>query len=65
MTISWNFYGEALSSNMGVTTQMLGDTSNFLSIPSAGLSNQGNYTCIAKNSAGFDTYTSQLIVYGI
>lgn len=50
---------------MGVTTQMLGDTSNFLSIPSAGLSNQGNYTCIAKNSVGFDTYTSQLIVYGI
>ncbi|VVC30731.1 Immunoglobulin subtype,Immunoglobulin-like domain,Immunoglobulin-like fold,Immunoglobulin subtype [Cinara cedri] len=63
LTISWSFYGEALSSDMGVTTQMLGDTTNFLSIPSTGPSNQGNYTCIAKNSAGSDTYTSQLVVY--
>lgn len=65
LTITWSFYGEVLSSDMGITTQMLGDTTNFLSIPSAGPSNQGNYTCIAKNSAGFDTYTSQLVVYGI
>lgn len=65
LTISWSFYGEALSSDMGLTTQMLGDTTNFLSIPSAGPSNQGNYTCIAKNSAGLDAYTSQLVVYGI
>ncbi|XP_025202789.1 Down syndrome cell adhesion molecule-like protein Dscam2 isoform X40 [Melanaphis sacchari] len=63
MSITWSFYGEALSSDMGVTTQMLGDATNFLSIPSAGPSNQGNYTCIAKNNAGFDTYTSQLVVY--
>ncbi|XP_060838233.1 cell adhesion molecule Dscam2 isoform X6 [Rhopalosiphum padi] len=63
MSITWSFYGEALSSDMGVTTQMLGDTTNFLSIPSAGPSNQGNYTCIAKNNAGLDTYTSQLVVY--
>ncbi|XP_025414623.1 Down syndrome cell adhesion molecule-like protein Dscam2 isoform X36 [Sipha flava] len=63
MTITWSFYGEALSSDMGVTTQMLGDTTNFLSIPSASPSNQGNYTCIAKNNAGIDTFTSQLMVY--
>lgn len=64
MSITWSFYGETLSSDMGVTTQMLGDATNFLSIPSAGLSNQGNYTCVAKNSAGSDVYTSQLVVNG-
>ncbi|XP_025414614.1 Down syndrome cell adhesion molecule-like protein Dscam2 isoform X28 [Sipha flava] len=62
MTITWSFYGEELSSHMGVTTQMFGDTTNFLSIPSVSPSNRGNYTCVAKNSAGFDSFTSQLMV---
>ncbi|XP_050520769.1 cell adhesion molecule Dscam2 isoform X20 [Daktulosphaira vitifoliae] len=62
MSITWNFYGEELSSHMGVITQMFGDTTNFLSIPSVGPSNQGNYTCLAKNLAGVDTFTSQLTV---
>lgn len=65
MSITWNFYGEELSSHMGVTTQMFGDTTNFLSIPSAGPSNRGNYTCVAKNLAGSDSFTSQLMVNGI
>lgn len=65
MSITWNFYGEELSSHMGVTTQMFGDTTNFLSIPSVSPSNRGNYTCVAKNSAGFDSFTSQLMVNGI
>lgn len=64
MTITWSFYGEELSSHMGVTTQMFGDTTNFLSIPSVSPSNRGNYTCVAKNSAGFDSFTSQLMVNG-
>lgn len=64
MSITWSFYGEELSSHMGVTTQMFGDTTNFLSIPSVSPSNRGNYTCIAKNSAGSDSLTSQLMVNG-
>lgn len=43
---------------------MFGDTTNFLSIPSVSPSNRGNYTCVAKNSAGFDSFTSQLMVNG-
>ncbi|XP_016662654.1 Down syndrome cell adhesion molecule-like protein Dscam2 isoform X23 [Acyrthosiphon pisum] len=62
MSITWSFYGEELSSHMGVTTQMLGDTTNFLSIPSVSGSNRGNYTCVAKNSVGLDSFTSQLMV---
>lgn len=64
MFITWSFYGEELSSHMGVTTQMFGDTTNFLSIPSVSPLNRGNYTCVAKNSAGFDSFTSQLMVNG-
>lgn len=64
MSITWSFYGEELSSHMGVTTQMFGDMTNFLSIPSVSPLNRGNYTCIAKNSAGSDSFTSQLMVNG-
>jgi len=62
--ISWNFYGEELSSNMGVTTTPVGDSMNVLSIPAVGIANRGNYTCVAKNAAGYDTYTAQLLVNG-
>jgi len=64
MSITWSFYGEELSSRMGITTQMIGDTTNFLSIPLVSPSNRGNYTCVAKNSAGFDSFTYQLMVNG-
>ncbi|XP_025414622.1 Down syndrome cell adhesion molecule-like protein Dscam2 isoform X35 [Sipha flava] len=62
LRISWNFYGEELSSNMGITTMPVGDSMNVLSIPYVGITNRGNYTCVAKNSAGYDSYTAQLLV---
>lgn len=64
LRISWNFYGEELSSNMGVSTMPVGDTMNVLIIPSVVSSNRGNYTCVAKNSAGNDSFTAQLLVNG-
>ncbi|XP_050054045.1 cell adhesion molecule Dscam2 isoform X15 [Aphis gossypii] len=62
LRISWNFYGEELSSNMGITTTPVSDSMNVLSIPSVGTPNRGNYTCVAKNSAGYDSFTAQLLV---
>ncbi|XP_060864198.1 cell adhesion molecule Dscam2 isoform X14 [Metopolophium dirhodum] len=62
LRISWNFYGEELSSNMGITTTPVSDSMNVLSIPSVGTANRGNYTCVSKNSAGYDSYTAQLLV---
>ncbi|XP_025202792.1 Down syndrome cell adhesion molecule-like protein Dscam2 isoform X43 [Melanaphis sacchari] len=62
LRISWNFYGEELSSNMGITTTPVSDSMNVLSIPSVGTANRGNYTCVAKNSAGYDSFTAQLLV---
>lgn len=64
LRISWNFYGEELSSNMGVSTMPVGDTMNVLIIPSVVPSNRGNYTCVAKNFAGNDSFTAQLLVNG-
>jgi len=42
----------------------MGDRSNILSIPSAGLSNGGNYTCVAQNAVGMDYYSAYLEVNG-
>ncbi|XP_060838268.1 cell adhesion molecule Dscam2 isoform X37 [Rhopalosiphum padi] len=62
LRITWNFYGEELSSNMGVSTMAVGDSMNVLFIPSVAPSNRGNYTCVAKNPTGYDSYTAQLLV---
>lgn len=65
LRISWNFYGEELSSNMGISTMAVGDSMNVLFIPFVTPSNRGNYTCVAKNPSGHDSYTAQLLVNGI
>lgn len=65
LRISWNFYSEGLSSDMGVSTMPVGDSMNILFISSVAPSNRGNYTCVANNPAGHDSYTSQLLVNGI
>ncbi|XP_050054048.1 cell adhesion molecule Dscam2 isoform X18 [Aphis gossypii] len=62
LRISWNFYGEDLSSNMGVSTMQVGESMNALFISSVAPSNRGNYTCVAQNSAGLDSFTAQLLV---
>lgn len=65
LRISWNFYGEGLSSDMGVSTMPVGDSMNVLFISSVAPSNRGNYTCVANNLAGHDSFTAQLLVNGI
>lgn len=42
----------------------MGDRASSLSISSAGLSNAGNYTCVAQNSAGMDYHSAYLEVNG-
>lgn len=65
LRISWYFHStELTSSQTGVYTSSMGDRSNILSIPSAGLSNSGNYTCVAQNAVGMDYYSAYLEVNG-
>lgn len=65
LRISWYFHStELTSSQTGVFTSSMGDRSNILSIPVAGLSNGGNYTCVAHNAVGMDYYSAYLEVNG-
>lgn len=42
----------------------MGDRASSLSIATTGLSNAGNYTCVAQNSAGMDYHSAYLEVNG-
>lgn len=62
--ISWNFHGREMSTHLGITTTKMGDRTSFLSISTVTAGHSGNYTCIAKNRAGFVSYTTSLHVNG-
>lgn len=64
LKITWSFYGEELSSHLGISTTKIGDRTSLLSIPSAMAAHSGNYTCTAINSAGSSTYTAAVHVNG-
>ncbi|RZF38602.1 hypothetical protein LSTR_LSTR010935 [Laodelphax striatellus] len=66
--IAWNFHGSSSSSSsdipdLGIQTMKVGAKSNMLIIEAASSRHYGNYTCIAKNRAGVDKYTTTLKVH--
>lgn len=63
--ISWTFHGKIEASMMGISTTKLGPRSSILQIDSVAAAHSGQYTCIAKNSAGAQNYTAHLRVLGI
>lgn len=65
LRISWYLHSRELtSSQTGITTTAMGDRASSLSIAAAGLSNAGNYTCVAQNAAGTDYHSAYLEVNG-
>jgi hypothetical protein len=64
VTIRWLYNGHDIPSNVGVVVVKLGELSTVLSISSVSEKNAGNYTCIAANSAGIDSFSSTLVVNG-
>lgn len=63
LNIRWRFENRtAASSNFSST--VVGDRAIFLSIASVGPANAGNYTCVAENGAGTDSYTAPLAIIG-
>lgn len=65
LRISWYLQSKELTvPQTGIITNNLSDRANSLSIFSAGISNRGNYTCIAQNAVGMDSYSAYLKVNG-
>lgn len=64
VTIEWYFHGRPINSINGVRTVNLGSKSSILSIESLSITHSGEYTCVARNSAGEDEYSSTLTVHG-
>lgn len=64
LTIYWNFNGEEMNSNNGIIISRTGQRISVLSIESVQAIHKGNYTCIARNSAGTFDHTAFLSVNG-
>ncbi|XP_060838244.1 cell adhesion molecule Dscam2 isoform X15 [Rhopalosiphum padi] len=63
LRISWYLQSKELTiPQTGIVTSNLGDRANSLSISSAGIANRGNYTCVAQNAVGMDSYSAYLEV---
>ena len=64
ITIQWLKDGEPIASHMDVTTNTLNEFTSTLAINSIKPRNNGNYTCVARNTAALTNYTAQLLVNG-
>ncbi|XP_059046489.1 cell adhesion molecule Dscam2 isoform X8 [Achroia grisella] len=62
MSITWTFEGKDVASHTGIKTIKMAERTSFLSIASITGTHSGNYTCIAKNRAGEDRYSTSLHV---
>lgn len=64
VTFEWLKDGEVIPMEYGVVTRKYDDYTESLSIESVTSLHSGNFTCIARNRAGADAFTSQLLVRG-
>jgi hypothetical protein len=65
LQILWRFNGNIiLPSSFGISTMMVGERANFLSIAHAQAVHSGDFSCIATNAAGSMIHTAELKVNG-
>lgn len=64
VTLQWLLNGMEITHDLGVNIVELNEGSSLLSIKYVSEKHAGNYSCIAKNLAGMDLYSSTLVVNG-
>ena len=64
LKLSWSLQGETVSSEAGLSTTSLGTRTSMLTIRSVGYRHSGQYICNAKNSAGTESFSTELKVNG-
>lgn len=65
LDLKWLFNDRPISEIFGISTVKLGKRTYALTIDSVSGKHSGNFTCEAKNMAGVDRYSAELIVNGI
>lgn len=65
MNISWLLNNQDVDEDsMGISTMMVNKRTSVLTIDSVDDHHAGNYTCLARNRAGLQSFTTELNVYG-
>lgn len=64
ITLQWQFNGQTITQRHRITVVQLGDRNVILSIASVDEKHGGNYSCIARNLAGYHAITDTLYVNG-
>jgi Immunoglobulin I-set domain len=64
ITINWFFNGTEIESSEEVVISKISKKVSALTIESARAHHVGEYTCVAKNAAGANNYTTILIING-
>lgn len=64
VNLSWSLKGDIISSDLGLSTTMLGTRTSMLTISEVNYRHTGTYTCRATNPAGSITHSASLTVNG-
>ncbi|KAK6620957.1 hypothetical protein RUM43_011256 [Polyplax serrata] len=62
LNIVWDFHGKESLPDFDITTTRMGDRTSFLTISSVTAVHNGNYSCLASNSAGSTSHTTEIHV---
>ena len=65
VTITWSLKGDDISSDPLLTTTAIGQKTSLLIISTVAYRHSGQYTCTARNAAGYATHSADLKVNGM